>query len=117
LQHQTKYNVKHVAISQETNSINMWHQIIGHLNASSLKVLLEKKLIEGLSINSKAKLYFCESYVQGKQHKPTFPKEGGLQAIGFIGLIHSDIWGLVKTPSLTRTKYFLYFVDNFSRIK
>jgi hypothetical protein len=53
----TTENVKHVAISQETNSIDLWHQIFGHLNASSLKVLSKKK-IEGLSINNKAKLFF-----------------------------------------------------------
>jgi hypothetical protein len=114
LQHQTKYNAKHVVISQETSSIDLWHKIFGHLNANSLKILSEKKLIEGLSINSKAKLYFCESYVQGKQHRLTFPKEGGLQATEFLGLIHYDLWGLAKTPSLIRTKYFLSFNDNFS---
>ncbi len=74
----TTENIEHVAIFQETNNINLWHQRFKHLNAKSLKILSKKKLIEGLSINSKTKLSFCKSYVQGKQHKATFPKGGSL---------------------------------------
>jgi len=69
----TTENIEHITISQETNNINLWHQRFKHLNANSLKILSKKKLI-----NSKTKLSFCKSYVQGKQHKATFPKEGNL---------------------------------------
>ncbi len=109
----TRNNVKHATIFQETSSIDLWHQIFGHLNANSLKVISKEKLVEGLSINNKTKLSSCESYVQAKQHIPTFPKERGLQTTKLLSLIHSNIWGLTKTPSLTRVKYFLSYIDNF----
>jgi hypothetical protein len=53
--------------------------------------------------------------VQGKQHKAAFPKEGGSRAIKLLGLIHSNIWGRAKNLSLIGMKYFLSFMDDFSR--
>jgi hypothetical protein len=62
----TTKNIEHVTIFQETSNIDLWHQRFRHLNANSLKILLKKKLIEGLSINNKVELSFCNSCVQRK---------------------------------------------------
>jgi histidyl-tRNA synthetase len=56
----TTKNVHHITISQETNSINLWHQRLKHINANNLKVLSKKKLIEGPSINNKAFFIFLQ---------------------------------------------------------
>jgi len=72
----TTDNTQHITIFQETNSIDLWHQRLKHLNANNLKALSKKKLIEA-SINNKTYFFFCKSCVQGKQHKTAFPKEGG----------------------------------------
>jgi hypothetical protein len=66
-------NVQHITIFQETNSFNLWHQRLKHLNANNLKALLKKKLIEGPSINNKAFFFFCKSCVHNT--KPHFQRK------------------------------------------
>ena len=34
---------------------------------------------------------------------------------GILDYVHSDIWGLVRTPSKGRAQYFMSFIDDYSR--
>ncbi len=52
-------------------------------------------------------------FVYGKQHKEPFPIEGASWASKLLGLVHSNIWGLVKVPSFRRAKYFVTFIDDY----
>jgi hypothetical protein len=51
--------------------------------------------------------------VQGKQHMESFPKEGALCVNKLFGLVHTNGWGLSKTPSLNKVRYFVYFTNEF----
>ena len=72
------------------------------------------KMVHGLphisSTNS-----VCEGCVLGKQHRKMFEKGKAWRAKEPLQLIHSDICGPLKVPSLYRTVYFLTFIDDFSR--
>lgn len=50
-----------------------------------------------------------------KQHRIFFPKEISYRAWEILEIIHSDLCGLMKTPSLWGNIYFLTFIDDFSR--
>eukprot|EP01018_Ginkgo_biloba_P014433 Gb_10172 [translate_table: standard] len=56
----------------------------------------------------------CEACVAGKQHREKF-EDNEWRAEVVLSLIHSDIYGPMKTPSLGGAKYFLTFTDDFSR--
>ena len=56
----------------------------------------------------------CESCIMGKQHRKSFPKGVSWRASVFLELIHTDICGPMKTPSLGNQRYFLIFIDDFS---
>jgi hypothetical protein len=71
--------------------------------------------MDGLSINKDEKLEFSEGYVLGKQHKESFPKEGGSKANEVLRLIHCDVWEPIKTTSFGGVWYFLTFTNNCSR--
>ena len=58
----------------------------------------------------------CESCIIGKQHKKSFPKEVSWRESVLLELIHTDISGPMKTPSLGNQSYFLIFIDDFSRM-
>jgi hypothetical protein len=55
------------------------------------------------------------SYVLGKQHRESFPKEGVSRANEVLKLIHCDVWGPTKTTSFGGVWYFLTFTNYCSR--
>lgn len=60
------------------------------------------------------KLDFCEHYLYGKYKKVKFPISiHSTKAI--IDYLHSDIWGPAKVPSLRGARYFITFIDDWSR--
>ncbi|CAA7055049.1 unnamed protein product [Microthlaspi erraticum] len=60
-------------------------------------------------------LGFCEACTMGKAHKQSFPKaKHTTKAI--LEYVHSDLWGSPSvTPSLSDSKYFITFIDDFSK--
>jgi hypothetical protein len=57
----------------------------------------------------------CEGCILGKQHKHSFPKDGATRATKVLEIVHSDICGPMKNMSLDGARYFLTFIDEFSR--
>lgn len=60
-------------------------------------------------------LPFCEACVYGKHHVSAYPKGGGTRAIEVLQLVHADLCGPVSIDSYGGGKYFLTFIDDFSR--
>ena len=61
------------------------------------------------------KLEFCETCVLGKSHKQSFPTAKHTSK-GVLEYIHSDLWGAPSSPeSLRGCKYFISFIDDYSR--
>ena len=92
----------------------LWHMRYGHLNYESLKLLNKKDMVIGLpTVNSNGS--FCEGCVYGKIHRMPFPKFSW-RATTPLELVHADICGPTRTPSLKNRRYFLLFVDDYSRM-
>jgi len=58
----------------------------------------------------------CESCVLGKHHRATFPSQVNSRNNFSFELVHSGIWGPSRMPFIKGFRYFLLFVDDFSRI-
>ena len=56
----------------------------------------------------------CDVCVQGKQSRKPF-KYSGKRARAPLELIHSDICGPMLTESLSGAKFFITFIDDYSR--
>ncbi|CAL2253623.1 unnamed protein product [Prunus armeniaca] len=52
----------------------------------------------------------------GKNQREAFPQESKWRANEPLGLIHSDICGPMQTPSLGGNRYFITFIDDYSRM-
>ena len=57
----------------------------------------------------------CECCVRGKQARTPFPKTTEKKTSAPLDLIHSDVYGPLKTPSVSGFRYFVSFVDDHSR--
>jgi len=51
----------------------------------------------------------------GKQHRESFPSGKSIREKASLEIVHSDLCGLVQTPSLTGSHYILTFIDDFTR--
>lgn len=60
-------------------------------------------------------LLFYETYIEGKQHRVVIPNEGGRQATKPLEIVYFDVCGLMRTTSMGGIKYFVTFIDKFSK--
>lgn len=71
-----------------------------------MKLLSHQDLVDGLPfIHNKNDIY--ENCVFGKQHWDVFPKGYVKRALRKIELVHANLYGPMKTPSLNNSSYFL----------
>ena len=95
----------------DSNSIRLWHQRMGHMRERGLKILFDHNLLPSLK---SSKLDFCKHCLYGKQSKQKF-KTGKHTSKGILDYIHSDVWGPSPTTSYGGSSYFVSFIDDFSR--
>lgn len=98
------------------DSIELWHQRYGHLGYDNLKLLNDKEMVNGLNIDTKEAVdRICEGCAMGKQHRKSFPKKSQSTTTRLLELIHSDVCGPMDVPSVGGSRYFVTFIDDFSR--
>nr|GEY73688.1 retrovirus-related Pol polyprotein from transposon TNT 1-94 [Tanacetum cinerariifolium] len=90
-------------------TIDSWHKRLGH--ASNVK-LSSVSFLKGVSLNFKDKV--CDSCNKAKLTRLPFPVSC-ITTSNCFDLIHCDVWGKYKRPSLTGANYFLTIVDDYSR--
>lgn len=92
----------------------LWHLRYGHLSFKGLKTLYEKNMVEGLpNINNPIEM--CEDCIVGKQHRDSFPRGKAWRAEQRLQLLHSDICGPINPTSNGNKRYFITFIDDYSR--
>ena len=105
-----KVNMSETRSAVDTTS--RWHSRLAHMSQSSMEILVRKGHLKKEEIKS---LGFCESCAMGKSHKLSFP-EAKHTTEGILDYVHSDLWGSPNvTPSLSGCKYFLTFIDGYSK--
>jgi hypothetical protein len=57
----------------------------------------------------------CEEYVQAKQQKNNFSKDVGSKSKAILEFIYSDVCGPLWVDSIGGNRYFVTFIDDFSR--
>jgi hypothetical protein len=90
-------------------SSNLWHRRLGHLSSNRLQFLADNSLKFNFDSSHK-----CDVRPLAKQIRQPFPSSS-ISTSKCFSLIHCDIWGRYKTPSISGAFYFLTIVDDFSR--
>ena len=75
------------------------HLRFGHLNFGGLNLLHRKGMVKGLSLIEKPN-NICEGCILGKQHRETFLEGKSVREKAPLELVHSDLCGPMKTPSI-----------------
>ena len=102
-------------VLEERNDADLWHQRLGHLNKQQLIRIADKELVSGMRIPKNAQLSFCEGCVEGKMHRLPFKPVGEIRSTRKLQLVHSDVCGPMHTESFGGQKYFVSFIDDYSR--
>ena len=83
------------------------HYRLGHLSLSLLKKLCPQ-FSSLLSLD-------CESCQFAKHHRLSYSPRVNKRASAHFELVHSNVWGPCPVVSPTGFRYFVTFVDNYSR--
>ncbi|KAJ0795409.1 putative RNA-directed DNA polymerase [Helianthus annuus] len=100
-------------IIQDTSVL--WHRRYGHINFETLHNMGRNNVVKGLPKISKTSHDLCEGCLFGKHTRKPFPKKSKWRASQPLQLIHSDICGHMRTNSIGGCRYFITFIDDFSR--
>ena len=68
--------------------------------------------MKGLDFSYTKENDFCETCIEGKHKKSTFPTSGSSRATQPLGLVHSDLCGKINARSFGGAEYFLTFIDD-----
>jgi len=101
----------HVMLTHRTvtRHLWLWHRRLGHPSFGYLKILFPNLFT---SNNEPIK---CETCIQVKNHRVTFPSNNNRVNSAF-SLVHYDVWGPAPNSHNNQFQYFLLFVDDFSRM-
>lgn len=94
----------------------LWHRRLAHINSQDMNKM-RNGIVEGLSYDSKFDITKsqCTTCCEGKQIRLPFSHVGE-RSTETLHRIHSDICGPMETSSLNRARYFLLFIDDYSRM-
>uniref|UniRef100_A0A803P2C0 Integrase catalytic domain-containing protein n=1 Tax=Cannabis sativa TaxID=3483 RepID=A0A803P2C0_CANSA len=93
------------------NQKDIWHRRLGH---PSSKVLSQVLSMANVKVHINENQLFCEACQYGKSHALPF-KTSNNRATKVLELIHTDLWGPSPVMSNTNLRYYIHFVDDFSR--
>ncbi|KAJ3698372.1 hypothetical protein LUZ61_002077 [Rhynchospora tenuis] len=106
LQQPTTHQALHIA----HNSSEVWHSRLVHCSHNVLDTLAKTNC---LVINSKTK-FFCEDCNKAKAHKKPFVSSISA-ATEPLQVVHTDLWGPAPVISNKGHRYYVHFIDEFSR--
>lgn len=95
--------------------VKLWHKRLGHPSMGKMKRILGSDMylekISGTGIQA----WSCEPCILAKHHKSKFPKISQSRAVAPLQMVHSEICDPVSTTSLGGGRYFVNFIDDYSR--
>ena len=105
--------------SATTLSLNwdLWHRRLCHHHLAGIKKLYSGNLVTGFKLDSQADPDpVCEACKAGKMHADPFPPSSS-RASKPLQLVHSDVHGPVKVSTHQGYRYWVTFIDDYSRFK
>ncbi|CAJ2654890.1 unnamed protein product [Trifolium pratense] len=99
-----------ICAASTDSSIQLWHRRLAHSSIGKLRPLVSQGYL-GSVINES---FDCSACQTAKQPALSFNKSTLISASTF-DLVHSDIWGPAPTPTMGGSRYFVIFIDDYSR--
>ena len=96
------------------NNAEIWHKRLGYFHYTTILNMQRKERVHGIP-HLESELPGCKACQYGKQARFPFQKSSW-RATEKLQLIHTDLVGPQRTPSLKGSKYYIIFIDDFTRI-
>ncbi|KAL8109056.1 hypothetical protein AgCh_025230 [Apium graveolens] len=100
---------------ESTEQNKLWHRILSHLNYKAINTLVKKELVRDMPKLEFARIEVCEACRKGKMKRSSHKSKTVNSISAHLQLIHMDLFGPVNVLSISRNKYALVMVDDFSR--
>ncbi|PRQ29721.1 putative RNA-directed DNA polymerase [Rosa chinensis] len=97
--------------SDKISEIWLWHRRLGHPSFSLMKTTMPTLFI---GVNESA--LRCETCVLAKSHRATYSPRMSNKSVIPFELIHSDVWGPSREPTVSGMRYFVLFIDDCTRL-
>ncbi|KAL3700258.1 hypothetical protein R1sor_018280 [Riccia sorocarpa] len=97
------------------HSARLWHRRTGHLSYGYLHRLSSKNLVTGLPNTLPVLSDICPCCQAGKSSCEHLPDHSEHRATEPLQLVHSDVWGPAPHKTLGGGRYFVSFIDDYSR--
>ena len=72
-------------------------------------------MFPSLFLTKSIESFYCDVYQFAKHHRVTFPSNSNRSREPFA-LIRSDVWGPASIPNIIDKKWFVSFIDDFTRV-
>lgn len=102
-----KANLLKCLMIEEDEMACLWHKRCGHLNNTSIRIMHDKQLVNGLPKMKEASKV-CEVCNIGKQHREVMSKKSQWRATEKLKLIHADLCGPISPISQSGKRYIFY---------
>ena len=105
--------------NMKVNSVKLtdkekWHRTLGHVNFQYLNKLVNSKLVEGLPDKLENVDMKCANCIESKMANVPFENNRS-KTKEILELIHTDLNGPHSTTGYGGEKYFLTFIDDYSK--
>lgn len=96
-------------------SVDTWHRRLGHVNSMYLNKMPDA--VSGMELEKKSDISqsSCIVCCEGKQSRLPFGHAGS-RSSELLGIIHSDVCGPMENASIGGSRYFILFIDDYSRM-
>ncbi|GJR54087.1 retrovirus-related pol polyprotein from transposon TNT 1-94 [Tanacetum coccineum] len=93
----------------------LWHRRLSHLNFGIINDLTKNDLVDGLPKFKYSKDHLCSTCERGKSKKSSHPPKLVPSTHSKLELLHIDLCGPMRVPTINKKKYILMIVDDYSR--
>jgi len=105
---------EHTAFPIKKNITDIWHKRLGHYHHRGLMLMKSKMMAKDFPAFDDH-ISSCRTCHTSKLNRKPFP-EATWRATRKLQLIHIDIAGPQRTPSLNGSLYYAVFIDDYSRM-
>jgi hypothetical protein len=92
-----------------------WHRTLGHVNFNYLNTLCKNKLLDGIPEELESEYMKCKICIENKMNNRPFENNRS-KAQNILEIVHTDLNGPHGTTGLNGEKYFLTFIDDYSKV-
>ncbi|KAL8110650.1 hypothetical protein AgCh_026404 [Apium graveolens] len=93
----------------------LWDKKLSHLNFKAINTLVKKELVRDMPYLEFTQLEICAACQKGKMKRSSHKSKSVNSIRTHLQLIHMDLFEPVNVLSISRNKYALVMVDDFSR--